>query len=323
MPHKCHNAALTAFVLASAAFLFATNFAHARNVTLTWDPSSDPSVAGYTLFYGTSSGNYTQSINTGNATSAILTSLTEGSTYFIVVTAYNSLGLHSVPSNEVSFTAPANAPPTVRLTSPLPGDSLDGSNPIALAADASDPDGSITKVEFYEGANKIGQATAAPYTSSWNNAPAGNYSLTALAYDDSGAAVRSMPVAMTVVGTAPAPNPSPSATPAAKIHVLAVNTDITAGANARFKIVSSNADPSQPTVVTYTIAGSADPNVDYDQSDAPGQLTIPAGSRSAVLAITTKSSPGSSKNKNLAVVLSANPQYKLGLKRAVVVIKPR
>jgi hypothetical protein len=68
---------------------------------------------------------------------------------------------------------------------------------IPLAANAADRDG-IAKVEFYQGAQLIGTSFAAPYTGSWANVAAGNYTLTAKAYDTQGAATLSAPVHVTV-----------------------------------------------------------------------------------------------------------------------------
>ncbi len=75
--------------------------AHAANVTLAWDAESG--VAGYRLHYGTSSGSYTQSSDVGTNTTATVSNLTAGQTYYFVVTAYNSAGLESQPSDQVSF----------------------------------------------------------------------------------------------------------------------------------------------------------------------------------------------------------------------------
>jgi Fibronectin type III domain len=82
-------------------------------VTLAWDPSLSPNIAGYRLRSGTTSGVYTQTIEVGNTTSALLSNLVTGKTYFFMVTAYNTQGVESGPSNEVSYPAPtSSATPT-------------------------------------------------------------------------------------------------------------------------------------------------------------------------------------------------------------------
>jgi hypothetical protein len=48
-------------------------------------------------------------------------------------------------------------------------------------------EGSITKVEFYEGTTKLGEDLTSPYTFAWNNVPAGNYTITATGTASDGA----------------------------------------------------------------------------------------------------------------------------------------
>ncbi len=60
-------------------------------------------LAGYKVYYGTSSGNYTQSINIGNVTTYTVSNLSPG-TYYFSVTSYDSSGIESTYSNEVSKT---------------------------------------------------------------------------------------------------------------------------------------------------------------------------------------------------------------------------
>ena len=73
-----------------------------KSVTLAWDPSPDPTVVGYRVYYGSSSRSYTQSIDAGSATTATVSNLTAGE-YFFVVTAYNSDGVESAPSTVLTF----------------------------------------------------------------------------------------------------------------------------------------------------------------------------------------------------------------------------
>ncbi len=82
-----------------------------HKVTLEWDPVTDAGLSGYILYWGTTSGIHNQSQNIGKQTSGTVSNLTEGITYYFVVTAYNSYGLESEPSNEVSWT-PKAGPPT-------------------------------------------------------------------------------------------------------------------------------------------------------------------------------------------------------------------
>src|SRR6266545_2715238 len=77
-------------------------------------------------------------------------------------------------------------PPTVALTSPTGGASFFAPATISLAATASDPDGTVVRVDFFKGNTLIGSSTTAPYTATWSNVPIGSYSITAKATDNSG-----------------------------------------------------------------------------------------------------------------------------------------
>jgi hypothetical protein len=78
--------------------------ARAQNhVTLAWNPSGGQDIAGYRVHSGTTRGVYTQTIEVGNATSALVSNLTAGTTYYFTVTAYDTSNQQSAPSNEVSY----------------------------------------------------------------------------------------------------------------------------------------------------------------------------------------------------------------------------
>jgi len=89
-------------------------------VTLAWDLSSSPNIAGYRLYSGTTSGVYSQTSELGNATSTLVSNLVTGKTYFFVVTAYNTMGVESARSNEVSYLAPPTTVPE-QMVSPDTG----------------------------------------------------------------------------------------------------------------------------------------------------------------------------------------------------------
>jgi hypothetical protein len=78
----------------------------AGDPVLTWDPVDAvafPGLAGYRIYYGTSSGTYLQApgngIDVGNVTTFTVTGLTPGTTYYFVATAYDATD-ESVFSNE-------------------------------------------------------------------------------------------------------------------------------------------------------------------------------------------------------------------------------
>ena len=94
----------------------------AAQIRLAWDPNNEPDVAGYKIYYGTSSKSYSGSVDVGNVTSHTLSGLTQGQTYYVAVTAYNSSGSESGYSSEVSGVATeatlpvSESPPTVSTT---------------------------------------------------------------------------------------------------------------------------------------------------------------------------------------------------------------
>jgi hypothetical protein len=83
------------------------------NITLAWDPSTDPAVKGYKVYEGQTSRVYTFTSNVGKATSAVIPGLMPTTTYYFAVTAYATNGLESAYSGEISYTVPA--PTTARL----------------------------------------------------------------------------------------------------------------------------------------------------------------------------------------------------------------
>ena len=91
------------------------------------------------------------------------------------------------------------AAPSVSITSPTVGVTYGKPASITIAATASDADGgSVSKVEFFNGPTKLGEDVSAPYSFAWVTPPAGTYTLTAKATDNSGATTTSAPVAITV-----------------------------------------------------------------------------------------------------------------------------
>ena len=108
------------------------------SVTLAWDPSPGSAIAGYRLYEGGASRTYTNVIAAGNMTNATVSGLASGGTYFFAATAYDTSGLESDFSSEVSYTVPlpTNNPPTIALTFSNPSaitipDSGDG-DPLSL-----------------------------------------------------------------------------------------------------------------------------------------------------------------------------------------------
>ncbi|WP_029280587.1 Ig-like domain-containing protein, partial [Pedobacter borealis] len=80
----------------------------------------------------------------------------------------------------------ANSLPTVSITSPVSNAVVTVGSDVTINANAADTDGTISKVEFYQGSTLLGQSTNAPYSFTWTNPAVGNYNLTAKATDNNG-----------------------------------------------------------------------------------------------------------------------------------------
>jgi len=110
------------------------------------------------------------------------TGVTAG-TYSITAKAYDNFNLVTT-SSAVSITVNNNQAPTVTLTAPLNAASYTAPASITISATANDSDGSISKVEFYEGTTLLNSDAIFPYTYNWTPVPTGTYSITAKAYDN-------------------------------------------------------------------------------------------------------------------------------------------
>ncbi len=136
MYHQNHGSAVRYlfFVLAICSIIFgASSIGTAANVYLAWDPVSG--VAGYKVYYGLSSGNYIQSGDVGNKTTATIPNLSDGTRYYITVTAYDSSRTESSYSNEVIYGSSDSCTYTVSPTSASYG-STGGTGTISVSAAA-------------------------------------------------------------------------------------------------------------------------------------------------------------------------------------------
>ena len=124
----------------------------------------------------------------------------------------------------------SDVPPSVSITSPTTGATFTAPANITITASASDSDGTVAKVDFYQGTTLIGTATAAPYSVTWNNVAAGTYNLTAVATDNGGATTTSTAVSVTVNASA-APTVSISSPTTGATFTAPANITITASAS--------------------------------------------------------------------------------------------
>ncbi len=188
-------------------------------VNLQWNPGS----WGWTadIYFGTSPSPplYRAGVSAwpSDIHSFALPTLNPSTTYYWKIVS-KTVALQQTEGAVYSFTTagtappppPPNAAPTVSITSPANNSTFTAPATIAIAATASDSDGSISRVDFYSGATLLGYDATSPYQFSWSGVPAGSYSITARAYDNAGATATSASVAVTVTAPPPAATlPSP------------------------------------------------------------------------------------------------------------------
>lgn len=187
----------------------------ARDVTLQWDPNTEPSVTGYKIYYNVDSANL-PFIGTGaaqgpsphdvsTATTTTLNGLDSDHSYYFAVTAYDASGAESSYSNTIYL--PEATPPTVSISSPAPNATLSGT--VSVTASATDNVG-VTNVEFYLNGVLTASDTSTPYVYSLNTTSlaSGAYTLLVKAYDAAGNVGQSATVSVMVVNDTTAPSVS-------------------------------------------------------------------------------------------------------------------
>ncbi|MFO1285989.1 MAG: Ig-like domain-containing protein [Rubrivivax sp.] len=108
--------------------------------------------------------------------------------------------------SDSSASPPANEAPTVAISQPTANANFAAGQPITIDANALDSDGTVVRVEFFEGATKLGEDTSAPFAFVWTDAAPGSHTVTVRAFDNMGA-MSSADVSL-VVGLPGAPPPT-------------------------------------------------------------------------------------------------------------------
>ena len=93
----------------------------------------------------------------------------------------------------------SNSNPTVNISSPTENQSFAQGSDITISASASDLNGTISKVEFYDGAIKLGEDTVSPYMYTWENPNVGDHEIKAIVTDNDAGEGTSQIVNITVV----------------------------------------------------------------------------------------------------------------------------
>ena len=193
----------------------------------------------------------------------------------------------ATPSAATTYTATftdigpvTNQPPTITLSAAATGAT---GTPMTLNATAADSDGTVAKVEFFDGATKLGEDVTSPYSFSWTPATAAVHKLTARATDDKGATTTSTATSVTVSAPTGPDTTAPMATLTAPANFAGglagtINLSATASDNVGVASVEFQVD-GQPV-------GAADTSAPYGTSldttaHTSGQHVLRARARDA------------------------------------------
>jgi hypothetical protein len=103
-------------------------------------------------------------------------------------------------SSVIPISIVQNIAPEVSISSPDNNSFVASAATVPFAVNAVDKDGSIAKVEYFNGTVKIGESLISPFGFEWKNVTTGVYSITATATDNEGLSIKSSAVSITVSG---------------------------------------------------------------------------------------------------------------------------
>lgn len=173
-----------------------STFAPTDTITFSATASDDGSIAKVEFFAGNSL------VGTDTTSPYSVTGNLSAGSYSVTARATDNLGATTTSAAVTITVEPAaNQSPTVTLVSLVSG-VISAPGTLQLQANAQDPDGSIVKVEFFNGQTSLGVDTSAPYELQLSDLVAGIYSFTAVATDNAGATTTSAAVQVQIA-TAP------------------------------------------------------------------------------------------------------------------------
>jgi regulation of enolase protein 1 (concanavalin A-like superfamily) len=177
---------------------------------------------------------------------SVSVTLSTAGTYQLKAVATDSDGetTTSAPVS-VTVTSPTNQAPTVSLTTPAAGATFTAPASITIGASASDADGTVSQVDFYQGSTLLASDTTSPYGYTWGGVAAGTYQLTAVARDNGGATKTSAAVSVTV-------NSATNQAPSVSLTAPASGASFTAPANITLTASASDTDGTVARVEFYS-----------------------------------------------------------------------
>jgi glucose/arabinose dehydrogenase len=167
-----------------------------------------------------------------------------------------------------TYTGVPNTAPSVTLTAPANGGSAIVNTPVIVSADASDTDGTVTLVEFFDGATSIGTDPSSPYGIIWTPLTTGTRNLTARATDDLGGMDTSAAVTFTVT-------PPPGADTEPPVAILTAPADQATNLTGAVTLTATATDNIGVVGVQFQADGE---NLGPEDTVSPYQATLPATS---------------------------------------------
>lgn len=162
---------------------------------------------------------------------------------------YDVIKPYLVPLEGGAVGEPANLPPSVRITSPLDGSTLPaGTGSLTLSASASDLDGTVSNVQFFQGSTLIATDTSAPYTALASGLTAGTYTFKAVATDNRGATQSSVS-SVTVAA-------SPGGTGGAACKVTLTKNEWNSGATVQVTLTNTGSSAVSGWTVAFDFSGN-------------------------------------------------------------------
>lgn len=238
-----------------------------------------------------------------------------------------TVGYAQYPNNAgiaARYLLEANKAPVVRITSPANNAVFYAPASISISASATDADGKISSVKFYNGTTLLTTEYYYPYTYSWSNVPAGTYSLTAKATDNFGVVTASAVVKVTVMAnkapvvsiTSPANNTIYTAPATINLSAKATDADGTIS-NVKFYngttlLITENYAPytytwSNVPEGTYSLTAKATDNHGLSATSAVVYVTVKASNSSIVSSKPFSINDQTDANGPLSMRLSPNP----------------
>lgn len=286
----------------------------AAGVTLAWDRNSATNLANYALKYGVSSGSYTGQVNVAtNLTTATVSNLVQARTYYFVVTARNTSGLESDPSNEITFYVPGtatNAAPVAHAASV----SVTEDTPRAITLTGSDANGDpITYATVAPPVHGVLGGTAPNLIYTPNANYAGADSFTFRVNDGrTNSATATVSITVNAVNDPPTLNPISNLTVPMSAGPQTVSlSGIGSGAVNENQVLSVTASSSNPSLIPS-------PPVSYISPNTVGSLTFrPAVGASGNVTLTVTVNDGQAQSnrftRSFNVAVGTPPTHTLFL----------